>query len=78
MGLTSISWEIPQNQDVVWIVSALLEGEFGHEDVYIGVPAVINREGLREVVEIPLSEHEKELLNIHVNTLIEVQSFFWK
>lgn len=78
MGLTRISRAILQNQDVVLTVSALLEGEFGHDDVYIGVPAVINRGGIRNVVEIPLSEKEEELFAKSVNTLKEVQTPFWE
>jgi L-lactate dehydrogenase len=78
MGLTRISRAILQNQDVVLTVSALLEGEFDHNDVYIGVPAVINRQGVRDVVEIPLSDHEKELFAHSVNTLKKVQEPFWK
>lgn len=77
MGLTRISRAILQNQDVILTVSALLDGEFGHENVYIGVPAVINRQGVRKVVEIPLSEREKELFDISVNTLKKVQEPFW-
>ncbi|OXS75667.1 L-lactate dehydrogenase [Domibacillus enclensis] len=78
MGLTRISRAILQNQDVVLTVSALLEGEFGHDDVYIGVPVVINRQGIRDVVEIPLSDREKELFDHSVNTLKKVQEPFWK
>lgn len=78
MGLTRISRAILQNQDVVLTVSALLVGEFGHNDVYIGVPAVINRQGVRDVVEIPLSEHEKELFDHSVHILKKVQEPFWK
>ena len=78
MGLTRISRAILQNQDVVLTVSALLEGEFGHHDVYIGVPAVINRQGVRDVVEIPLNDREKELFDHSVNTLKKVQEPFWK
>lgn len=78
MGLTRISRAILQNQDVVLTVSALLEGEFGHNDVYIGVPAVVNRQGVRDVVEIPLSDREKELFDHSVNTIKKVQEPFWK
>ncbi|OKL35696.1 L-lactate dehydrogenase [Domibacillus mangrovi] len=76
MGLTRISRAILQNQDVILTVSALLDGEFGHKDVYIGVPAVVNRQGVREVVEIPLSVREKQLFDISVNALKKVQESF--
>lgn len=41
-------------------VSALLTGEYGEKDVFAGVPAVINRDGVKEVVEITMTPDEKE------------------
>ncbi len=38
----------------------LLEGEYGQNDICIGVPAVIGRRGIEKVVEIPLTPEEKE------------------
>ncbi len=35
----------------VLTVSAYLEGQYGQKDVYIGVPAVLNRGGVREILE---------------------------
>jgi malate dehydrogenase len=43
-------------------VCAWLDGEYGIKDVYLGVPAKIGREGVKEVVELPLSEKELEAL----------------
>ncbi|MDF2543551.1 MAG: L-lactate dehydrogenase [Herbinix sp.] len=40
-------------------VSTLLEGEFGESDVFCGVPAILNRSGVQDVVEVHLSEEEK-------------------
>lgn len=39
-------------------VSTLLEGEYGEYDVFTGVPAVLNSEGVKEVVEIDMSKEE--------------------
>ncbi|OSI13193.1 L-lactate dehydrogenase, partial [Neisseria dentiae] len=39
MGLSRISNAILHNQNVVLTISTLLEGEFGQDGVYIGVPA---------------------------------------
>ena len=41
-------------------VSTLLEGQYGEENIYIGVPVVLNRDGVREVVELQLTSEEKE------------------
>ena len=39
-------------------VSTLLEGEYGEYDVFTGVPVVLNSEGVKEVVEINMTEEE--------------------
>jgi malate dehydrogenase len=43
-------------------VCAWLDGEYGIKDVYLGVPARIGRGGVKEVVELPLSDDELEAL----------------
>lgn len=78
MGLMRITKAILSNQDVVLTVSAYLNGEYGHEDVYIGVPAVINRNGIREVIESPLSEEEQIKFDHSVNTMKDIQTPFFK
>ena len=60
MGLARITEAVFGNQDVVLPVSALLEGQYGFSDLYIGTPAVINRQGIRHVVELDLDETERE------------------
>ena len=42
--------------------SALLEGEFGLNDISIGVPCIIGKNGIEKIVEIELSDAEKEKL----------------
>ena len=39
--------------------SALLCGEYGEENVFVGVPCVIGKNGIEEVLELPLSAAEK-------------------
>ncbi len=36
-------------------VSAMLHGEYGHRDVYVGVPAILGPGGVEKIVELPLS-----------------------
>lgn len=54
---------ILDNENKVIPVSAYLDGEYGQYDVYAGVPAVLNYNGIKEIVEIDLSEEEKEKFN---------------
>lgn len=39
-------------------VSAALHGEYGQDDVFLSVPAVIGAEGVEQVVELPLTDEE--------------------
>ncbi|MDE6487460.1 MAG: malate dehydrogenase [Muribaculaceae bacterium] len=41
--------------------SALLEGEYGQNDICIGVPCVLGRKGIEKVVEFKLTDEEKAL-----------------
>jgi L-lactate dehydrogenase len=71
MALVRITKAILNNENSILTVSAYLNGQYGHHDVYIGVPAVINRAGIREVCEIDLNEKEKEQFNYSVSVLKE-------
>ena len=41
--------------------SAYLEGEYGFNDIFIGVPCIIGRNGIEGVLELKLNDKEKEL-----------------
>ena len=43
--------------------SVFLEGEYGQNDICIGVPCIIGKNGIEEIVAINLSETEKELFS---------------
>ncbi|MDH3538490.1 MAG: malate dehydrogenase [Acidimicrobiia bacterium] len=43
-------------------VCAWMSGEYGISDVYLGVPARLGKEGVKEVVELPLTESETTAL----------------
>ncbi|MHB8585603.1 MAG: malate dehydrogenase [Thermoplasmatota archaeon] len=44
-------------------VVAVLQGEYGLRDVALGVPAVLSRDGLERIVEVPLKGEDKDWLN---------------
>jgi len=41
--------------------SVLLEGEYGQSDVCVGVPCIIGKNGIEEIVDISLNDNEKAL-----------------
>ena len=53
---------IVNNSDEIFPVCAWLEGQYGIDDVYLGVPAKLGKDGVTEVVEFELTEHEKNAL----------------
>ncbi|WHY66638.1 L-lactate dehydrogenase [Neobacillus sp. SuZ13] len=71
MSLVRITKAILNNENCILTVSSYLDGQYGQNDVFIGVPAVINRGGIREVLEIELNEKEKEQFSHSVNVLKE-------
>ncbi len=77
MGLMRITKAILSNQDIVLTVSAKLDGQYGHDDIYIGVPAVVNRNGIRQIIESPLSSEEQRKFDQSVKTLKDIQSSFF-
>ncbi|NJX16539.1 malate dehydrogenase [Tamlana crocina] len=48
------------DQKKIYPCSTFLEGEYGLNDICIGVPVVLGKNGIEEIVDIPLSEAEKE------------------
>ena len=77
MGLARITRAILQNQDVALPVSALLNGEYGEENIYIGTPAILYREGIRRVVELEISDQEMERCQHYAKVLREIQEEFF-
>lgn len=43
--------------------SVLLQGEYGLNDVFVGVPVKLGRKGVEEIIELKLTDEEKEALH---------------
>jgi malate dehydrogenase len=52
--------------------TACLEGEYGIEDLYMGVPVKLGAGGIEEIVELDLSEEEQRLLRESADAVREV------
>ena len=63
LGLTRIVKNILNDTNEILTISAYLNGEYGHNNIYIGVPAIINSNGTREILELKLSESNQQKLN---------------
>ncbi|WP_315906176.1 L-lactate dehydrogenase [Priestia koreensis] len=69
MGLVRLTRAILNNEQSILTVSTLLEGQYGIDNVYIGVPAVINKDGIQRIIELSLSEKEHAQLLHSADTL---------
>jgi malate dehydrogenase len=52
--------------------AALLQGEYGYKDLFIGVPCMLGAGGLDRVLELKLDDHEKSLLDNSANAVREL------
>ncbi len=60
MVLARLVRAVLKDENSIFTVSAYLNGEYGESGIYIGVPALINRAGIREILQITLDEKEKQ------------------
>jgi malate dehydrogenase len=61
-AVSSLVQSIACDQKKMFPCSALLEGEYGLNDLTIGVPVILGKNGIEQIVEIDLDENEKSLL----------------
>lgn len=73
MGLNRIVRAILDDENSILTVSTYLENKYGQNDVYIGVPAIINSKGVRELVELNLDEKEQEKMNNSCNIMKDMR-----
>lgn len=71
-ALARISKAILRDEDTVLPVSAYMDGKYGINDVYIGTPAVVCADGIKQVIEVPLNEEEQTKMTESAKTLKQV------
>ena len=74
MALNRIVRAILDNENSILTVSSYLEnGDYGQNDIYIGVPVIINSQGVREVLKLDLNKEEQEKLNNSCNIIKQMR-----
>jgi len=66
---------IVKDQRRVFPVCVKLEGEYGIDNCYLGVPVVLGKNGIEKIIELDLNDEEKSLLDVsrdHVKEVMEV------
>ncbi|MGF7047036.1 L-lactate dehydrogenase [Paenibacillus sp. DS2015] len=61
LALDRIVAAILLNESAVLSVSTLLQDTNGVSDIYLGVPSIVDRRGVREILDLPLNDEEKSL-----------------
>jgi malate dehydrogenase len=54
---------IVMNQKRVFPCCVLLEGEYGLNDMFVGAPVVLGKNGVEKIIEVALNDDEKKLLH---------------
>ena len=71
-SLTEMVEAILKDQRRVLPTIAYLEGEYGYEGIYLGVPTIIGGNGLEQIIELELTETEKSQLDKSVESVKNV------
>ena len=61
-----------KNQNKILPCAAYLNGEYGINDLYVGVPVVIGANGIQKVVELDLDVEEKKHFDISIDAVKEL------
>ncbi len=74
MALNRLVKAVLNNENSILTVSTYLkDGQYGQDDIYIGVPAVINSNGVRELLDLDLDEEEQKKLDESCKVLKEMR-----
>ncbi len=60
MALNRIVKAILNNEQAILTVSTYQNGEYGNEGMYIGVPAIIDRDGVNDILKLKLNKVDQE------------------
>lgn len=60
---------IIKDEHAILTVSAYQEGQYGQDDLYIGVPAIISSSGIEEIISLPLNDVDQAKFNQSCDTL---------
>jgi malate dehydrogenase len=74
LSAVEMAESILRDQKRVLACACLLEGEYGVDGLYVGVPCVLGAGGMEKVIEIELDAAERKLFDAsveHVRTLVE-------
>jgi len=63
---------IAKNEKRIYPCCCLLTGEYGINNIYLGVPVILGKNGVEKIIELDLNAEEKELLDASAKAVKEV------
>ncbi|MBQ9658085.1 MAG: L-lactate dehydrogenase [Clostridia bacterium] len=63
MALARIVSAVLNDENSILTVSTYLDNQYGQNGLYIGVPAIVNRNGVKELIELELNKEEQAKLD---------------
>lgn len=73
-SLTQMVEAIIKDKKRILPTIAYLEGEYGYEDLYVGVPTILGGDGIEKIIELDLTEDEREALAKSVKSVRSIMS----
>lgn len=75
MSLSKIVKSVLDNDNSIITVSTYLkDGEYGQDDIYIGVPAIVNKNGVRELLTLELTKEDQKKLDESCRIIKEMKN----
>ena len=68
-AISAIVESVVRDRKQVIPVATYLDGEYGHSDVTIGVPAVIGKKGVEKIIELDLNDDERQVFEKGVESV---------
>ncbi len=62
---------ILKDEKMLLTASAYLQGEYGYRDIFVGVPIFLGGKGVEKIVEIDLTDEEKQALDVSADHVRE-------
>jgi malate dehydrogenase len=62
------------DQKRVFACSVYLQGEYGHDEIFLGVPAKLGANGMEEIIQINLTDEERRSLHRSADAVRELLS----
>jgi len=68
-AISAMIESVVRNRKQVIPVATYLDGEYGHTDVTIGVPAVIGKNGVEKIIELELNDEERQVFDTGIQSV---------